>query len=417
MVFLIFAARSVAQDVLGKRVSLTTTRISAGELRKEISRQTGLQFSFGSSTIRPGQLILLPQKNLTTRALLEAMKLQLQAEYKVYEDHVIFTKKKKSTVTEHGNISGERQPASHLPEKNALSTRHSPTNNSIVSPKEQSSSAAQDKQGFTSVNGNDNSHSKANTASGDASAATDEKGAASLSINDLRSSPSLQADERLRAKVYRPALRQATNPAPIPTFISAPSQQAAKDRYNLSGNFPLITRYTTAGIEASEYFTANAIFKGGIPLLHGIIGWSTTFAYSSLRYGAGTRWSFSEKWHAQANFTTGKVKDQSVMDSLSGPTKTLRITETLHRIGFQAERTLGKRWSLVAGISWNMLNRINTSDGTRLAPGDRIFGDMVLDKGFQLLIPTYTFSSKFHESSRVWKERWIGIQVGGYFRF
>ncbi|WP_298708971.1 hypothetical protein, partial [Chitinophaga sp.] len=99
LIFLLCAIPSAAQDALRKRVSLPSTLISAGDLRKEVSRQTGLQFTFSSQTIRPGQVIRLSQRNLTAKALLDAMQIQLQAEYKVYEDHVIFTKKKQITAS------------------------------------------------------------------------------------------------------------------------------------------------------------------------------------------------------------------------------------------------------------------------------------------------------------------------------
>ncbi|WP_341834762.1 hypothetical protein WJU16_17590 [Chitinophaga pollutisoli] len=453
LIFLLCTISSAAQDALRKKVSLPSTLTTAGDLRKEVSRQTGLQFTFSSHTIRPEQTIRLPKPTLSAKELLDAMQHQLQAEYKVYEDHVIFTKKKKTTASRDDGFvqtatSGNAKPEADRSRKHATPTVKTSTQHKPL-PASASNSHLQDRQSIK--NGlNDASENQLLSETGSAKAAPATTPAtdgsisgesnqgkngdnpyspkpgdpetrihqpivlpdAARTVNDhLRS----LADDRLRARAYRLTL---TSPGKQAGITSSPAQQpirAQRDRF--SRHTPIFSRYTTAGVEVNETFPANILIKGGIPLLHGIVGWSAASRHSSWRFGGGTRWSLNETWHLQANFTTGKVKDKLQQDSLGMISRTVRITETLHRIGVYAERNFGKRWSAVAGVSWNMLNRTNTYEGTRIGPGERIFSDFVPKEGYRALKPLYTISSSFNESAKAWKDRWIGTQVGVYYRF
>lgn len=426
LIFLLCAIPSAAQDALRKRVSLPSTLISAGDLRKEVSRQTGLQFTFSSQTIRPGQVIRLSQRNLTAKALLDAMQLQLQAEYKVYEDHVIFTKKKQITASrDDGQLkntaAGKIKPVvnsagNHITRINTRSSDTQSAQNKI-----EGQDSHVNKNGLKDTGAGSLSTKTVPIATGSQTSTnpvSSEKKNSGTHIfpgDRLRSQATAVTDERLRARAYRLTLASPGKQAGITAASRQQPLQPQKDRF--SGNTPIFTRYTTAGVEFNETFPANFLIKGGIPLLHGIVGWSAASRHSSWRFGGGTRWSLSETWHLQANFTTGKVKDSFQNDSLGMISRTVRITETLHRIGVYAERNFGKRWSAVAGVSWNMLSRTNTYNGNRVKPGDLIFSAPVPEEGYRALKPLYTISSSFNENSKTWNDRWIGIQAGAYYRF
>lgn len=411
LIFLLCSLPSAAQDALRKIVSLPSTHINAGDLRKEVSRQTGLQFTFSSQTIRPGQVIWLSQRNLTAKALLDAMQHQLQAEYKVYEDHVIFTKKRQTTASKSGvNTTGNNTTQTDI--------RKADTHAAQNKIKLQGSHA--NKHGLKDASaGNLSSQtaSKATRSQSSANPVSSAKENSSMHIfpdRHLRSQAATMADERLRARAYRLTL---ASPGKQASITAASIQQPLQQKERFSGNTPIFARYATAGVEFNETFPANILIKSGIPLLHGIVGWSAASRHSSWRFGGGTRWSLNETWHLQANFTTGKVKDNLQKDSLGMVSRTINITETLHRIGVYAERNFGKRWSAVAGVSWNMLNRTNTYNGNRVGPGDPIFSDPVPEEGYRALKPLYTISSSFNENSKTWNDRWIGIQAGVYYRF
>ncbi|MGE7778162.1 hypothetical protein ACQKLP_25830 [Chitinophaga sp. NPDC101104] len=509
LLLLFSALRSAGQDALRKRVSLPSTVITAGELRKEISRQTGLQFSFGSNTIRPGQLIRLPQKNYTAKSLLDEMQQQLKADYRIYEDHIIFTKRNKAaTEARNGNTSADNVNARKEGKASADGKLNSPKiiaqngkkgtadrksdpagtstgNAGVLQGKKSAQDGKSNSQNMTAQIGKKGAadrksdpvststdkadelkgkHSQDKTAQNGTKSAADERtsalsdsiisktsttaspneqsappqlnGAAKpdkpaskqntapssgdLAIGGTSSNqlslplpfPTAHADERIRQRAYR--LVPERRPAPQTVTGSAPAIRERKSPFDINNG--IFARYTAAGIEATEYFPANGAFKAGVSILHGIIGYSSNGTYGSLRYGAGTRWTFSERWHVQASFTTGIVEKKLESDSGIIIQKTIDVRERLHRIGLQAERTLGKRWGLVGGLSWNMLNRTNTDNGTRLSPGDRIFDDPVPEEGYRAMKPFYTISSKFSEGNKTWKDRWIGVHVGLYFR-
>ncbi|WP_423737469.1 hypothetical protein [Chitinophaga caseinilytica] len=517
LALLFFALRSAGQDALHKRVSLPSTLIAAGELRKEISRQTGLQFSFGSNTIRPGQLIRLPQKSYTAKALLDAMQQQLKADYKIYEDHIIFTKRNNTAAeSRNGNPSAENVTAKNggkaspdgqfnppniiaqSGKKGSADRKSDPTHTSTdnadvlkgkkyaqeVKLKSQNTSAQNGKKGSADRK-SDPTHTSTDNAdvlkgkksaqevklkSQNTSAQNGKKGAGDEPANTLSDSinsktvatpspdeqnaptqlngvakpgkpasrqnpaapssdqtiggttsnqlslplqfPTAHADERIRHRAYRVVPER--RPAPQTVTGTAPAIRERKSPFDINNG--IFSRYTVAGIEATEYFPANGSFKAGVSILHGIIGYSSNGTYGSLRYGAGSRWTFSERWHVQASFTTGIVEKKLESDSGIIIQKTIDVRERLHRIGLQAERTLGKRWGLVGGLSWNMLNRTNTDKGTRFSPGDRIFDGPVPEDGYRAIKPFYTLSSKFSEGNKTWEDRWLGIQVGIYFR-
>ncbi|WP_341841288.1 hypothetical protein [Chitinophaga caseinilytica] len=474
LALLFFALRSAGQDALRKRVSLPSTLIAAGELRKEISRQTGLQFSFGSNTIRPGQLIRLPQKSYTAKALLDAMQQQLKADYKIYEDHIIFTKRNNAAAeSRNGNPSAENVTAKNggkaSPDrqfnppniiaqngkKGAADRKSDPTNSStdnadVLKGKKSAQEVKLNSQNTSAQNGKNgagdepantlsdsiNSKTVATPSPDEQNAPTQLNGAAKPGKPASRQNPAApssdqtiggttsnqlslplqfptaHADERIRQRAYR--LVPERRPAPQTVSGSAPAIRERKSPFDINNG--IFSRYTAAGIEATEYFPANGFFKAGVSILHGIIGYSSNGTYGSLRYGAGSRWTFSERWHVQASFTTGIVEKKLESDSGIIIQKTIDVRERLHRIGLQAERTLGKRWGLVGGLSWNMLNRTNTDKGTRFSPGDRIFDGPVPEDGYRAIKPFYTLSSKFSEGNKTWKDRWLGIQVGIYFR-
>lgn len=451
LIILLCTIPSAAQDALRKKVSLPSTQMTAGDLRKEVSRQTGLQFTFSSHTIRPVQTIRLPKPTLSAKELLDAMQQQLQAEYKLYEDHIIFTKKKKTTASRDDGFT--QTAAAGKPEAGRSRHHSTPTVTPSAQNKPSPASAGKNnlhdrqpgKNGLNDVSANqrpsDTGSAKATPGTtlktdeaisgesnrskngddpysqkpGDAETRTHQQIAlpdAARTINEhLRS----LSDERLRARAYRLTL---TSPEKQTGITAMPAQQPSRaQRSRFSGNTPIFSRYTTAGVEVNETFPANILIKGGIPLLHGIVGWSAASRHSSWRFGGGTRWSLNETWHLHANFTTGKVKDNLQQDSLGMISQTLHITETLHRIGIYGERNFGKRWSAVAGISWNMLNRTNIYEGKRIGPGERIFSDFVPTEGYRALKPLYTISSSFNENAKTWKDRWIGAQIGVYYRF
>ena len=397
LALLFFALRSTGQDALRKRVSLPSTVITAGELRKEISRQTGLQFSFGSNTIRPGQMIRLPQRDFTAKALLDVMKLQLKADYKVYEDHIIFTKHSQATdrSTRLADARGHQKDRRVHPGD--------------------SREGKKDAKGHPA---DARGHQKDGREHNDDSPVIIPVPVkpSYIQLSTGPSSQTIHADERLRERAYRltPERRDAPRTIAEPPGGASAFRQR-KSRFGSSNG--LFSRYTAAGIEVTEYFPANAVLKAGIPMLHGMIGYSSNISHGSLRYGAGSRWAITDRWHAQAQFTTGFVVKNLPSDSGNFIQKTIRIKETLHRIGIQAERSVGKRWSLVGGLSWNMLNRTNTDKGVRLAPGDRVFDDPVPEEGYRAVKPFYTFSSRFDASSKTWKDRWLGVHIGMYLRF
>ncbi|WP_126247590.1 hypothetical protein [Chitinophaga rhizosphaerae] len=429
LALLFFALRSTGQDALRKRVSLPSTVIAAGELRQEISRQTGLQFSFGSNTIRPGQMIRLPRKDFTAKALLDVMKLQLKADYKVYKDHIIFTKhsqtrnganrladvrahQKKQPTPDADKLTGKLDKTGKSADGGAGQKINSkPNTDNLVGKLDKPRPAEarlhqKDASAYfaTSRTNTENTTSPA------------QRNPGYIQLSAGPSSPTVYADERLRQRAYRLTPERRDTPRTIAEPPGgAPAFRQRKSRFG-NGN-GLFSRYTATGMEVTEYFPANAVLKAGLPVLHGIIGYSSNISHGSLRYGAGSRWTITDRWHAQAQFTTGFVVKNLLSDSGIIIPKTIRIKETLHRIGIQAERTLGKRWSLVGGLSWNMLNRTNTDEGARLAPGDRALSDPVPDEGYRAVKPRYTFSSRFDASSKTWKDRWLGIHVGIYLRF
>ncbi len=434
LILLLCTVRLPAQDALRKRILLPATQISANDLRKEISRQTGLQFSFGSNTFRPGRQIRLQKKDWSAKELLDMLKAQLQTDYKVYKDHVIFTaSRKKPTVADVINPSekSSRESIAGRQPPNAL--QHNPTNtkNSATPQILKASPPAQTDTSKTTAPSSTSAHQQPvagevrptgkSSVPGNLYTIADPAQPVSSQTsgappNNLpaatRPLQTIVQDEHLRQKAYHNRIATVSNGR----LASTPSHNSPQQR-GFTGSRGIFTRYTTMGVEVNETFPGNFLFKGGIPLLHGIVSFSATSGYSSWRYGAGTRWSFNDLWHAQANFTTGKVKDALTADSLGSISKTIDITETLHRIGLQAERSIGKRWAVAAGLSWNMLNRINTADGNRLAPGGRVFNDPIPESGHRALKPLYTISSSFHDGSKTWKDRWIGAQVGVYFRF
>lgn len=507
LLLLCCALRSAGQDALRKPVSLPASPISAEQLRKEVSRQTGLQFSFGSHTIRPGQLFRFRKRTYAAKDLLIDLQQQLGADYKVYHDHVIFTKRpitrshppisstRASGTPNHGaktqthlrdrpahvsdRPTDSRDRPAHVPDRPTdsrdrtahpadrrahpgdtlphVADRRAHLRDGPAHPKDGRSypgdrpthpkdrraypgdgnahpkDAPTDKKAISTLppdgpggekNANRGKLSQIETRNGAVDGSPDGKSASNHRESSRNSSrdgtldgaiTSIQADERVLLRVNNQA-----KPRRFPEETVAPQKDQAaapekKSRPGFGGG--IFTRYTAAGLEVTEYFPANAVFKGGIPLLHGIIGYSSNFAHGSLRYGGGTRWAFGERWHVQAHFTTGKVTKQFDADSSGFAQKKVKITERLQRIGLQAERTIGARWSLVAGGSWNMLSRVNTQDGARLAPGDRIFNDPVPQEGYRAVKPLYTTSSSFHDGSKTWKDAWPGVQAGVYFRF
>lgn len=437
LIFLLCAIRLPAQDALRKRISLPSTQLSANDLRKEISRQTGLEFSFGSNTFRPGQQIRLQKKDWLARELLDMMKAQLQTDYKVYQDHVIFTaSRKKPVVTEQIKPTEKSSGERNADRQTTNGNQRVPVNvkNSISPTTVKGSSPAQaDKPATT---GPANTSSQQNTTAGELlltgksspssnghtkaehkqPANREASGSPSHNLpEETRPVRTIVQDEHLRQKAYRNRIEAISGGRLAST--SPPTFRSPREQRGFAGNRGIFTRYTTVGVEVNETFPGNILFKGGIPMLHGIVSYSATSRYSSWRFGAGSRWSFNDDWHAQANFTTGKIKDVLTADSLGMISKSIEITETLHRIGLQAERTIGKKWAVVAGLSWNMLNRINTSGGGRLGPGDHVINDPIPESGHRALKPLYTISSSFHDGSKTWKDRWIGAQVGVYFRF
>ncbi len=343
-ILILFTLPSAGQDVLRKRVTLPAVRFSAEQLRKEISRQTGLQFSFGPSTIHPHQPIKLTRNIFTTKELLDIMQMQLKAAYKLYGDHVIFTKRIVSKSPGTNTATGKAQPL---------------LNGKLNSPGTMKPSV--DVKGATgnalSSNRNTNNTPIKSASNTTQAAVNSDSTSANIAIiiSRTNSNPpaalaTARADERLRQTAYRSAPLRNAIPGKLTGAGNLSSATIQSTRRNKKEN-KIFTRYTTVGIEVTEYFIANAVFKGGIPFLHGIIGYSSNVSHGSLRYGAGARYSFNETWHAQASFTSGKVVKNFQADSAGFGSKWVEITERLHRIGLQAERTVGKRWSLVAGVS------------------------------------------------------------------
>ena len=106
--FLILLCNPVfSQNInLSQKITISAENTQVEKILIEISKQSGIDFSYNSKAINAKQKITFHAKDKTLKEILDRLSKQINIEYKVIENQIVLKKAKKKPESERYTISG-----------------------------------------------------------------------------------------------------------------------------------------------------------------------------------------------------------------------------------------------------------------------------------------------------------------------
>ncbi|MCW3465241.1 hypothetical protein [Chitinophaga nivalis] len=167
--------------------------------------------------------------------------------------------------------------------------------------------------------------------------------------------------------------------------------------------------FIKAGVAGSESFYVSPELQAGIPLLYGIINYSTNFQLSFVRYGAGTSIRLSDDWRLQLMATTGRMERS--FDTAGIYDRKVKIE--LHKLAFMTEKKTNGPFVFQFGVSFNLMHTIYYRYGMLSAP---YVSEWDADRKYHFFKPPYYIGPSYTGGDQRTIKMWLGIQAGVFYR-
>jgi hypothetical protein len=158
------------------------------------------------------------------------------------------------------------------------------------------------------------------------------------------------------------------------------------------------------------------VVQGGLPAVHGWIGYRSNFSVSFFTYGLGSSWKMTGTWRMGiAVMNASGVRQQGAFrqDSVSG-TRTVSGVSRLSRVNVYAEKQISQRITLQVGLLYNLLSTTYAVNG---ATSSIDFVGAHADHTVSGISPLYTITNSFHKGATQSAQTWVGGQVSLLWKF
>lgn len=393
------------QADLTKRIRLKETRISFDSLLRNVAGQTGVTFSYNVSKLRLAKSFHIKTVALSLGQFLEEVSANTQLHYTIIGQHIAL-----SEQAARQKPSGEkktRQGANDPARRSSLFfttqkpvTKKPPTQQKIVksSPPPARQPAATRDQPVSVVQ------------------PIPDKTIDSLVPDPTRLQPVISSSPAI--PVDTAAQKMMTDSSSI---VVAPASAAAapmdtggrnaRSRSGRSFRLHLGPFQARPGFTVDEVFPIGPTLTAGVAPLYGILSWNSNAQVSGFRYGLGSSFRLSSQWNMHVVLTTGKLTRSYAVAVDTFRAKIHTASSHLHRLGLQFEKQFRKRFSVQAGLLYNVLRTKYSIDGVAVTPQEGSPDELynTIRKPFLNIGNDYRKNRSTHTLS------WPGIQLGIFY--
>lgn len=361
-------------------------------LGSQLERQTGLILSFNATLIDPGKTILLPARAIPLTGLMSYLKKRYHLLGKRYGNHLVI----RSVVPSPSGRTRTKAPGTAA----APATDPGKRNEKAEVEKEKRNAAPR----------------------------VQRREAGPLpALSGLP--PRWAPEERAPVVAPSPALPRSPGRARHLSAAGTSSIQAPRNTGPVASRRepPQAPRRETslieggwllsAGLSGDELMYLRPGVRAGVPWLFGILSWQTNWRVSGLSYGIGSSLRLGEQWRAQVTATTGQLSRHFQWKPTDSTEGSFRIKGRLTRISVLAERTIGTHVTVTFGPTINFLKSVYRPDIDANGDTSALPARPQMQSTYHLLKPLYTLSDQYGPDNTVNKKRWIGLELGVYYRF
>lgn len=374
--FLCTIAEAQKKLNLGQQVTLNKNEWPLDELLLEVTRQTGVHFSINTRKFPRTRKLKIEQRTQTVSKLLAGIRKTTGIAYTQVGSHIIMLDQLPPKSTTNGHAPGNHTTTGN---KNPAQTKTVPYQ----------ATAAAITEPVPSLT--DLSPSLPGT----------------VPLTLLFRSPSqtlteIAALRKAQVKKLLTVRRTQHNPSDTGKQLTVGATSSrSKREYQVFKGF-----FTQAGSAADDVLYMHNSVMAGHTYAYGIIGYSTNFKQSGLRYGIGGSMPLSSRWNMHLQLSTGKLNfnyDSVVIIKV--------ISSTWHQVALKAEWKFAKNMRLQFGPVYNVLTSKtgfnNLSDPLQLT-------EFELSMLGNHMHPLYTIKDEIGNRAGTLLKTWIGLQAGIY---
>ncbi|GEP88754.1 hypothetical protein SAMN05660909_01225 [Chitinophaga terrae (ex Kim and Jung 2007)] len=396
----LFPYRSFArqqQSGLEQVLHFSRAGIRLDSLGAHVARETGIVFSFNAQRTNPGQEILLPQRTMTVKSLLEHLSKKYYLQYVISGNYVII--RNVPVPAGSGKKANNGAPAASVVKRRVPLTVSSPA---PAAPAEKRPAIA--KQLWKNPYRVD-VQPLSQTLVSPVNVPTTLLRKPGMVIHSS-AGYFQKTDTAFRRSVS--FTQRPDTILPISSSVVAVSGRKEKDPMRLM---------ITTGITADDVFYLSPAIHAGLPWLYAIAIWNTNFKVNGFSYGAGISRQLPGNWRLALNVTTGKLSaDYANRPDTLGIMGQIRVKAQLSRLGIQAEKKLNNRLHICFGPVLNLLHSTYYYNGEESTLASNVMPGTDIDRTYYVIKPLYTLSNSYSSTSSSNNKLWIGFQAGLFWR-